>query len=155
MADTSWHSDAFPELRSGPPWVMQEMIAAQPALAEADARQPVAGGLGDRRRDRFRAGCRATGHGDRVRHLRARRAWRSPSLIAGAAAPGRRALVRARPALSAALDAADGVCLAVSHDGADTRHRARPAPRPAQAGASTAAITHDASTASPPRPIRS
>lgn len=34
MADTRWHSDAYPELRSGPPWVMQEMITAQPTLAE-------------------------------------------------------------------------------------------------------------------------
>src|SRR5689334_15802918 len=34
MADPSWHSDAYPELRAGPPWAMQEMIAAQPALAE-------------------------------------------------------------------------------------------------------------------------
>ena len=34
MADTSWHSDAYPELRPAPPWVMQEMIAAQPALVE-------------------------------------------------------------------------------------------------------------------------
>ena len=29
-----WHTDEFPELRSGPPWVMQEMIAAEPALVE-------------------------------------------------------------------------------------------------------------------------
>ena len=29
-----WHTDAFPELRDGPPWVMAEMIEAQPALLE-------------------------------------------------------------------------------------------------------------------------
>jgi fructoselysine-6-P-deglycase FrlB-like protein len=40
MAATSWHSDAYPELRSGPPWVMQEMIAAQPLLAEQMLRSP-------------------------------------------------------------------------------------------------------------------
>jgi hypothetical protein len=34
VADSSWHTEAYPELRPGPPWVMQEMIAAQPALAE-------------------------------------------------------------------------------------------------------------------------
>ena len=35
MSNGDWHTDAFPELRPGPPWVMQEMIAAQPALVEA------------------------------------------------------------------------------------------------------------------------
>jgi hypothetical protein len=35
MSNPDWHTDAFPELRPGPPWVMQEMIAAQPALVEA------------------------------------------------------------------------------------------------------------------------
>jgi hypothetical protein len=40
MADTSWHSDAYPELRPGPPWVMQEMIAAQPALTSACSAAP-------------------------------------------------------------------------------------------------------------------
>ena len=29
-----WHTDAFPELRDGPPWVMAEMIEAEPALLE-------------------------------------------------------------------------------------------------------------------------
>jgi fructoselysine-6-P-deglycase FrlB-like protein len=29
-----WHTDAYPELRDAPPWVMQEMIEAQPALLE-------------------------------------------------------------------------------------------------------------------------
>src|SRR4051794_36437565 len=28
-----WHTDAHPELRPGPPWVMEEMVAAQPGLA--------------------------------------------------------------------------------------------------------------------------
>jgi glutamine---fructose-6-phosphate transaminase (isomerizing) len=31
VTDTSWHTAEFPELRSGPPWVTEEMIAAQPA----------------------------------------------------------------------------------------------------------------------------
>jgi glucosamine--fructose-6-phosphate aminotransferase (isomerizing) len=30
----AWHTDGFPELRDGPPWVMAEMIAAQPELLE-------------------------------------------------------------------------------------------------------------------------
>jgi glucosamine--fructose-6-phosphate aminotransferase (isomerizing) len=37
MERPSWHTDDFPELRSAPPWVMQEMIEAQPELLEAIA----------------------------------------------------------------------------------------------------------------------
>src|SRR4051812_20014473 len=37
MERPAWHTDDFPELRSGPPWVMQEMIEAQPDLLEAIA----------------------------------------------------------------------------------------------------------------------
>jgi len=39
MERPAWHTDDFPELRSGPPWVMQEMIEAQPDLLEAIARE--------------------------------------------------------------------------------------------------------------------
>ena len=143
MADTSWHSDAFPELRSGPPWVMQEMIAAQPALAEEmlGSPSPAASAIGAEIASALAAarpvtvtGCGTSEHA----------AVAVASLIAGAAAPERRALVRARPALSAALDAADGVCLAVSHDGG-TRATALALAAARAAGARTAAITHDAS----------
>jgi fructoselysine-6-P-deglycase FrlB-like protein len=34
MDRPAWHTDAFPDLRSGPPWVMQEMIESQPAVLE-------------------------------------------------------------------------------------------------------------------------
>jgi glutamine---fructose-6-phosphate transaminase (isomerizing) len=34
MERPAWHTDNFPELRSAPPWVMQEMIEAQPDLLE-------------------------------------------------------------------------------------------------------------------------
>ena len=34
MERPAWHTDDFPELRDGPPWVMQEMIEAQPGLLE-------------------------------------------------------------------------------------------------------------------------
>src|SRR6476620_11547898 len=30
-----WHTDDYPELRPGPPWVMEEMIRAQAALPDA------------------------------------------------------------------------------------------------------------------------
>src|SRR6185436_14035116 len=33
-ADSSWHHEGYPELRDGPPWVMEEMIAAEAGLAE-------------------------------------------------------------------------------------------------------------------------
>ena len=37
MGRPSWHTDDFPELREAPPWVMQEMIEAQPELLESIA----------------------------------------------------------------------------------------------------------------------
>jgi glutamine---fructose-6-phosphate transaminase (isomerizing) len=38
MASTpAWHTDSFPELREAPPWVMAEMIEAEPDLLEAIA----------------------------------------------------------------------------------------------------------------------
>jgi fructoselysine-6-P-deglycase FrlB-like protein len=143
MADTSWHSDAYPELRPGPPWVMQEMIAAQPALAEQllGSPPPSAAGIAGEITSALAAarpvtvtGCGTSEHG----------AHAVASLIAGAVAPELRALVRARPALSAALDATGGVCLAVSHDGG-TRATALALAAARQAGATTAAITHDGS----------
>ncbi len=33
-ADLSWYTESYPELREGPPWVMEEMIAAETGLAE-------------------------------------------------------------------------------------------------------------------------
>ena len=33
----AWHTDEFPELRSGPPWVTEEMVAAQPGAGAAAA----------------------------------------------------------------------------------------------------------------------
>ena len=34
MPTPEWHTDGYPELRPAPPWVMQEMIEAQPDLLE-------------------------------------------------------------------------------------------------------------------------
>ena len=144
MTDTSWHSDAYPELRSSPPWVMQEMIAAQPALAEQmlGSPSPAASAIADEIASALASarpitvtGCGTSEHA----------AHAIAALTAGAAAPERRALIRARPALSVAIDATDGVCLAVSHDGG-TRATALAAAAAREAGASTAAITHDATS---------
>ncbi len=144
MADTSWHSDAYPELRSGPPWVMQEMIAAQPALAEQmlGTPSPAASAIAEQIASALSSARPVTvtgcGTSEHAAHAIA-------SLTAGAAAPERRVLVRARPALSAALDATDGVCLAVSHDGG-TRATALAVQAARDAGARTAAITHDSTS---------
>jgi len=140
MPDTSWHTDAYPELRDGPPWVMQEMIASEPALAEQmlASPSPAAAVIADEIAAALAAGrpvtvvgCGTSEHG----------AHAIAALVAGAVAPERRALVRARPALSAAVDPVDGVCLAVSHDG-ETRATALAAAAAHQAGARIAVITH-------------
>ena len=39
----AWHTDEFPELRSGPPWVTEEMVAAQPGLARQMLSSPPEG----------------------------------------------------------------------------------------------------------------
>lgn len=140
MADTSWHTGDYPELRSGPPWVMEEMIAAQPALAApilgdgspaaAAIAEAVAAAL-DAGRPVTVVGCGTSEHG----------AHGVAALLAAAAAPGHRALVRARPAFAAALEPSDGVCLAVSHDGG-TRATELAVRAARDAGARTAAITH-------------
>ncbi|WP_445148356.1 SIS domain-containing protein [Baekduia sp. Peel2402] len=137
----SWHTEDYPELREGPPWVMEEMIAAQPALAEAilDAPSPVAAVIG-REIDAALAagqpvtvvGCGTSEHG----------AHAIAALIAGAAAPEQRSLVRARQALTAAVEPAGGVCVAVSHDGG-TRATELAALAARKAGAKVAVVTHD------------
>jgi len=135
----SWHTEDHPELRDGPPWVMEEMIAAQPALAEAilDAPAPVAAAIG-RAVDAALAagqpvtvvGCGTSEHGARG----------IAALIAGAAAPEHRPLVRARQALTAAANPAGGVCVAVSHDGG-TRATELAALAARAAGATVAVVT--------------
>ena len=144
MADMSWHTDAYPELRSGPPWVMHEMVAAQaglvseilgsPPAAVADVAEDIAAALAVGRPLTV-TGCGTSEHA----------AHAVAALVASALTPRRRALVRARPALSAAIDAADGVCLAISHDGG-TRATALAATAARTAGARTAVITHDPSS---------
>lgn len=142
-ADKSWHTGDFPELRSGPPWVMQEMIAAQPAVADemlasasttaAAIADDIAAALADVRAVTV-TGCGTSEHA----------AHGVAALIAAAVAPERRALVRALPALSAALEPRDGVCVAISHDGG-TRATALAALAARAARARTAVITYEPS----------
>jgi glucosamine--fructose-6-phosphate aminotransferase (isomerizing) len=147
MSNHDWHTDAFPELRPGPPWVMQEMIAAQPALVEAllsspppgtsEAADAIAATL-EHNRPVTVCGCGTSEHA----------AHGIATLLSAAVGPQQSALVQARPALSAALDPAPGACLAVSHDG-ETRASTLALLAARTAGAHTIAITHqpDASVA--------
>lgn len=144
MDDGGWHNDEYPELRAGPPWVMQEMIAAQPELAEQMLASPSAAAreLAEQIAAALSAGRVVTvtgcGTSEHAAHAVA-------ALIASAVGRERRALVRARPALDAAVDASDGVCVAISHDGG-TRATVLAAAAAAGAGAWTAAITHEPSS---------
>jgi fructoselysine-6-P-deglycase FrlB-like protein len=144
MSSQEWHTDAFPELRPGPPWVMQEMIEAQPSVVEAilsappsavaEASATIAAGL-EQGRPLIACGCGTSEHA----------AHGITQLISAAVDPDRMPLVQARPALTAALDPVPGVCLAVSHDG-ETRATARALLAARSAGARTIVITHRSET---------
>jgi fructoselysine-6-P-deglycase FrlB-like protein len=140
-----WHTDDYPELRSGPPWVMEEMIAAEPGLAERMLRDPVpqAALIAGELEAALAAGrpVTVTGCGT-SEHA----AWGIAALLADAVGPDRRGLVRARPALGAALEPADGLCLAVSHEGG-TRATQLAVGAARAAAARTAVITHDPGSA--------
>ena len=114
--DRSWHTAAFPELRAGPPWVMDEMVKAQVGLAETLAGAP---GAADIAAAVVQAagegtpivvtGCGTSEHG----------ALAVTELIGQALRElGSAARAESRQALDAALDArAGGVCIGVSHEG--------------------------------------
>jgi glucosamine--fructose-6-phosphate aminotransferase (isomerizing) len=140
MTTPDWHTDEFPELRSGPPWVMQEMIAAGPALVETILSDPPAGtsAAGDviaialaHHRPVIVCGCGTSEHA----------AHGVATLLRAAVDPAASAMVQARPALTAALDPAPGVCVVVSHDG-ETRASVLALAAARAAGARTVAITH-------------
>jgi fructoselysine-6-P-deglycase FrlB-like protein len=140
MSDLDWYTHEYPELRSGPPWVMQEMIAAQPAVIEtllgdppdgtAAAAQMLSAALAQDR-PLVVCGCGTSEHAARA----------VAAVLAAAAGPRRAWQVRARPAMTAALEPASGVCLAVSHDG-ETRATILALKAARAAGAQTIAITH-------------
>jgi glutamine---fructose-6-phosphate transaminase (isomerizing) len=140
MTAPEWHTDEFPELRSAPPWVMQEMIAAEPALVEAILGDPPAGTSGaaaaiaealEHHRPLIVCGCGTSEHA----------AHGVAALLSAAVDPRVSALVQARPALSAALDPTPGICLVISHDG-ETRATILALDAARAAGARTVAITH-------------
>jgi len=134
-----WHTADFPELRSGPPWVMQEMMARQPELAAAiaGADPPALDAIAGAAREAVAAGqplivC-GCGTSEHAAHGVA-------ALLAAALPAAERPLVRALPALSATLDPQPGFCLAISHDGG-TRATLLALEAAGRAGARTAAIT--------------
>jgi glucosamine--fructose-6-phosphate aminotransferase (isomerizing) len=119
---------------------MQEMIAAEPALVEAMLSDPPAGtstaaaAIAEalaHHRPVIVCGCGTSEHA----------AHGVAALLSAAVDPRASALVRARPALSAALDPAAGVCVVVSHDG-ETRATILALDAARAAGAQTVAITH-------------
>jgi fructoselysine-6-P-deglycase FrlB-like protein len=96
---------------------MEDMIAREPELAERMllAPAPVAAAIAAEVQAALAAGrpvtvtgCGTSEHGARG----------VAALLGEAVGPRRRGLVRARPALSAALEPADGLCLAISLEGA-------------------------------------
>jgi len=140
MPTPDWHTPEFPELRDGPPWVMQEMMAAQSGLAEAvlGAQDPAAAAVAGAVGEALGAGetvtvtgCGTSEHG----------AHGIAAQLAAAVPAARRGTVRALPALTAAFEPTPGLCLAVSHDGG-TRATLLALEAARAAGARTAAITH-------------
>jgi glucosamine--fructose-6-phosphate aminotransferase (isomerizing) len=114
--DRSWHTASHPELRDAPPWVMQEMIEAQPGLAGPIAEAPGAETMATAIRQAAEAGeplvvvgCGTSEHGALAVAALLDEALRSA---------GFKARVECRQALDAALDPrSGGFCLGISHDG--------------------------------------
>ncbi len=137
-ADLSWYGPGFPELRDGPPYVMDDMIAAQTGLAEPIAGAPGAEAIAAAIVSAARAGepvvvtgCGTSEHG----------ALAVTALLDEAL---RTAGVAARPETRQSLDAAidprpGGICLAISHDGS-TRATIHAHEAARAAGAVTATI---------------
>jgi fructoselysine-6-P-deglycase FrlB-like protein len=143
--------EGFPELRDGPPWVTEEMVAAQPALVRALLDAPP-DGLSDVTaaiRDAQRAGHPITviGCGTSEHGAMAIAALLEDALSGNAWPPS----VVARQSLDAAeRPQRGGFCLAVSHDGG-TRATTLALEAAAGEGAVTALVTArpDGSAAGP------
>lgn len=144
-------TDRLPELRAEPPWVMEEMVEAEPALArsivEAAAGTPAV--LGDHIREALERdepvaiiGCGTSEHAAHavaeLLRIAARSAGRAPAAVR----------IQARQAFEAALDPwGSGLCVGITHEGRTDATVA--ALRTAgMAGARTAVITAVADTPS-------
>ena len=141
--DRSWLTEEYPELRDGPPWVMQEMIEAQRELpaaildrggSEATGVNRAIRAAADRGEPIVVTGCGTSEHGSMA----------VAALIADALPD---AWVESRQALDAALaPRAGGVCIGVSHEGG-TQATLLALEAARAAGASVAAITANSESA--------
>jgi glucosamine--fructose-6-phosphate aminotransferase (isomerizing) len=139
--DRDWLTDDFPELRDAPPWVMEEMIFAQPHLAapilgadraEVTRLREAVTGAAAAGNYVVVTGCGTSEHAAAVVAELLTDSFRRAGLSARA---------EARQALDAALDPrAGGVCIAISHDwGTRATQLALEAAR--ESGATTGLIT--------------
>jgi glucosamine--fructose-6-phosphate aminotransferase (isomerizing) len=137
MERPGWHEDWFPELREERPWVMEEMIAAEPeaataivgldALAEAADSVRIAAEAGD---PIVVVGCGTSEHGARA-----------VAAQLDEALGGRGTRPVGRQALEAAIDPqAGGLAIGISHDGG-TRATILALEAAREQGAATVAIT--------------
>jgi len=128
----------IPELRSGPPWVMEEMIAAEPGLAELIRGQAaVAGAIADAARRALEDGAAVvvTGCGTSEHAAMAVAALLDTAAVRQGIRPG---AVVARQAFEAALEPwPRGLAVGISHEGET----------PATVAALAAARSHGAATA--------
>jgi glucosamine--fructose-6-phosphate aminotransferase (isomerizing) len=143
--DRSWLTDEYPELRAGPPWVMEEMILAERDLPAAildgagEETAQVAGAIRDAvslSAPIVATGCGTSEHG----------AMAVAALIADAMPD---AWVEASEALDATVrPRAGGLCIGISHDGG-TRATRLALEAAKRAGAVTAAVTAHPATSVP------
>jgi glutamine---fructose-6-phosphate transaminase (isomerizing) len=116
--ERSWHGPGFPELRDGPPWVMEEMILAQSGLAGPILEAPASGSeaiatavsrAAEAGEPIVVTGCGTSEHGAMAVAALLDEALRDS---------GTRSRPEARQALDASFDPrAGGVCIGISHEG--------------------------------------
>jgi glutamine---fructose-6-phosphate transaminase (isomerizing) len=136
----AWLTDEYPEYRSAPPWVMEEMVASQPGLIAPLLANSQVTELAQRILDVDESGepIVVTGCGTSEHGAQAVAELLDTALRQRGARGGR---VEARQALEAALDPRPGgLCLAVTESGG-TRATLLALEAARDAGAETAAIT--------------
>jgi fructoselysine-6-P-deglycase FrlB-like protein len=136
----AWHTDNYPELRSAPPWVTEEMVASQPELVAPILGNPRAAELAQLILDIDESGepIVVTGCGTSEHGAMAVAELLDAALRQRGARGGR---VEARQAFEATLDPrAGGLCLAVTESGG-TRATLLALDAARDAGAVTAVIT--------------
>jgi fructoselysine-6-P-deglycase FrlB-like protein len=142
----AWHTDDYPELRSTPPWVTEEMVAAQPGLVLPILGHPQTTELAQVILDVDESGepIVVTGCGTSEHGAMAMAELLDAALRQRGARGGR---VEARQALEAALDPRPGgLCIAVTESGG-TRATLLAVEAARDAGSATAAITANPSGA--------